>query len=209
MDFPSNSDKARNPAVQRPKKKKIEKVVTLDVTVRKRSLAERFKDVFIGGESKAAVRYIGYEVLLPALRNMIVDATTKGIERVIYGDVIQPRRSYGSDTRVQYNSPVSRYNGRSSYSNSPIHRPHQSRSSARYEVMELIFPTRDEANRVLEMMLVIIEAYDVASVAELHELAGLPINHTDNKWGWSDLRSVDVKQTRDGFVIDFPPVEPC
>jgi hypothetical protein len=204
MDFPSNSHKDKEVKAKRPEKK-VEKVVTSAVVPRKRSMGSKFKDVFVGGEAKSALRYIGYEVLLPALRNMIVDATTKGIERVIYGDA-SPRRSYGPNTRVSYNTPVSRYNTRTPapYDRSPINR----RPIERHEVTELIFASREEAEQVLEMVTEIIDTYEMASVADLHQLAGLPSTHVDNKWGWSNIAGVTVRQIREGFLIDFPPVEP-
>lgn len=205
MDFPSNSAKSRFGDGKKPEKN-VTKVVTMEVTTRKRPLGARFKDVFIGGESKAALRYVGYEVLLPALRNMIVDTTTKGIERVIYGDAA-PRREYGSNTRIAYNSPVSRYGHRPGYSQSPLNRPTPSRS--RNAEIELLFGSREEAERVLEMMAEIVDTWEFASVADLHELSGLPSVHTDQKWGWSNLTSASVRQIREGFVIDFPPVQPA
>lgn len=203
MDFPSNTHKDKE---SRPKvpEKKIEKIVKNEVVSRKRPFGTRFKEVFIGGEGKAAFHYIVIEVLLPSLRNMVVDATTKGIERVIYGDSA-PRRSYGNqNTRVSYNSPVRRYNSQQPQDRQSSYR-HQSQ---RHETVELIFKTNSEAEDVLESMLDIVSTYEMASVADLKELAGLPSSHVDNKWGWGNLAGVRVQQIRDGFIIDFPPVEP-
>lgn len=209
MDFPSNTNKEKEAKVKAHSKKDkvIEKVVTGEVVIRKKSLGTKFKEVFIGGESKAAIRYIGTEVLLPALRNMIVDATTKGIERVIYGEAA-PRRPVGPNTRVSYNTPVSRQGHRSPYDRPPHPAYSPASRGTRFEVSDLIFATSGEANAVLERMIDIVDKYDLVSVADMHELAGVPSSHIHHKWGWSDLRYATVQQTRDGFIIEFPELEP-
>ncbi len=54
----------------------------------------------------------------------------------------------------------------------------------------------------------IIETYEVASVADLQDLVGLPSSHVDNKWGWINLHDVQIRQIREGYVIDLPQAEP-
>jgi hypothetical protein len=78
----------------------------------------------------------------------------------------------------------------------------------RQDVGEIILISRDEAELVIERLTDIIDKYEVASVADLHDLVGLPTTYVDNKWGWSVLNSVGVRQIREGFLIDLPPVEP-
>jgi hypothetical protein len=170
-NFPGNSHSNplgdKSPKKERPKKDEIEKVVSTEVIQRKKSLGRRFKNIFIGGEFKGALRYITGDVLLPALRNMVVDATTKGIERVIYGD--QPRRRFEPGRpRVSYNSPVDRYARGSSRAMLPDQPPHATSRGRRETVGEIIIHSRDEAEVVLERLADIIEKYDVASIADLH-----------------------------------------
>lgn len=202
MDFPSNSSKDKEAKQEKTERPAVERVVKGPVLARKKPLGAKFKEVFIGGESRAAIRYISYEVLLPALRNMVVDATTKGIERVIYGDESPRRSSYGSP-RISYSSPSSGRRGGSRYED-----PRRGRPSARREIMDLVFQSREEADNVLTVMLDILDRYDKVSVADMNELSGLHSTHVDVKWGWTDLRGVDVRQIREGFIIDFPPPEP-
>jgi len=40
----------------------------------------------------------------------------------------------------------------------------------------------------------------------LYDLVGLSSlsTHVDNKWGWAILQNVDIRQTREGYVIDLP-----
>jgi hypothetical protein len=206
-EFPPNSSKSKNQQPKRPEKKKIEKVVATEVVVRKKTFGDKFKGVFIGGEARSAMSYIAYEVLLPAFRNMVVDATSKGIERIIYGES-SPRRpsTPGYGPRIQYNSSSR------SASRAPLRTEramsYSRPSEQRHELVDLIFTSREEAEVVLDTMANIIDQYEVVSVADMHELAGLPSTHIDNNWGWTSLAQASTRQNREGFMINFPPPEP-
>lgn len=204
-EFPTNSQKSKAPKEEVKKDKNIEKVITGTVVEKKKSFASKFRDAFIGGEFKSASSYIVAEVLLPALRNTIVDATTKGIERMIYGDAA-PRRSSGRPgPRVSYHSPVDRY--------SPQQRAYLPGQSAnvpqrRQDVSDFIVDSREEAETVVETLGDIISQYEVASVSDLKEMLGLGSSYVDNHWGWSNISYIDIKHVRGGWLIDLPPVEP-
>lgn len=213
MDFPSNSHKVTQGAQPKPKKKEkepLKPVVTGEVIVKKRPLGRKFKDVFFGGEFKMAAHYIVTGVMVPAVRNMIVDATTMGIERIIYGEssaqqrrrgvmpeVTRSKFSYGAissrDPRVRGNLP----------DQAPVYSP----SRTIRGISDITLISREEAEMVLDRLNDIIDEYDVASVADLHELTGLPTAYTDNNYGWSSLANASVRQTRDGFLLDLPPAE--
>lgn len=208
MEFPGNTDKSRE---EKKPEKQIEKVVTGEVVQKPKTIGRKFKDIFFGGDLRAATRYVAGDVLLPALRNLVVDMTSKGIERVVYGESNFRRRS-STDyrPRVSYNT---------SYNNpiNPIYRdPRSSRpllpdqprlNRERKESVDLVLASKEEAERVVEQLIDIIDKYDVVSWADLCELVGWPSSHVDNKWGWTYLTNVDIRQTRDGYLIDLPPME--
>lgn len=208
-DFPSNSHKlvAGSPLAKKetPEKEKVEKVIVTEVIQRKTPLGRRIKGIFFGGEVKGATKYIFSDVLLPALRNMVVDATSKGVERVVYGDA--PRRRYidVGRPRVSYNQPVDRF-ARSRPAMLPDQPPLR-QTNTRRDAGEIILITREEAELVLERLNDIIDKYDVASVADLHDLVGLPTVYTDNKWGWTSLTGSDVRQVREGYLLVLPIAE--
>ena len=66
---------------------------------------------------------------------------------------------------------------------------------------------RDDAELFVERLIDIIEKYEVASLADLYDLLGWASSHVDNKWGWTYLSNVEVRQVRDGYLIDLPPFE--
>ena len=207
--FPGNAhNQSEDPRIPKETPKKdIQKVVSGDVVQRKTPLGRRFKNLFFGGEFKGAIKYISNDVLLPALRNMLVDTTTKGVERVVYGESYSRRRPEIGRPRVSYDrlsSPVDRYSR--SRAMLPDQPPHSVRR--RQDVGEIILVSRDEAEIVVERLSDIIDKYEVVSIADLHDLVGLPTTYVDNKWGWSSIKGVDIRQIREGYLLDLPPVEP-
>lgn len=205
MDYQGNSKKEKEDVPA----KNVEKVVVGTVIVQKKSLGRKFKDIFVEADFKTVVKYVISDVLIPAARNMIVDASTKGIERMMYGERAIHRSSFGSGPRITYNNPINR----ASYRPGPPQRLAPSieqgaRRSSQHDRGSFILSSREEAEQVLERMNDIIDTYEVASVADLNELVGFSSSHVDNKWGWIFLGDVPVRQVREGFLIDLPDPEP-
>lgn len=211
-NFPANSRNIAGPNKEKKEskelpKKELEKIVSGEVIQKKVPISKRFKHIFFGGEFKGATAYIATEVLLPAVKNMVVDATTKGIERVIYGDS-SPRRSAGyGRPRVSYDRMASRRHPAILPDQPPL--PHRREERDRRPgIGEVILVSRDEAQLVLDTLIDIIDTYEFASVADLYDLAGLPTTYVDNKWGWGSLQYAEVRQVREGYLLDLPNVEP-
>ncbi len=209
MDFPANSNKSKdepNPKPGKPEKKEVEKVIQGEVIQKKKSFSTKFKEVFMGGELKTASKYIASDVLLPAVRNMVVEATSRGIERLIYGDSAPPRRSgYGPGGRINYNRPTERYGPQQR-----AYLPGQSQQiqPRRSDIADIVLMNREDAELVVERLGDIIQAYDVVSVADLYDMLGLPSTYVDNSWGWSSINYVNIRQVREGWMIDMPRIEP-
>lgn len=214
--FPSNSQNVVNTGKavrqQKPKaqeKEPVTKIVTDEVIHKKTPLSKKFKDVFFGGELKGAAHYITGDVLLPAFKKLVVDATSMGMERLIYGDT-KPRgyrsQAQQSPSRVLYNNPVNR--DPRTRSMLPDQPPYSAPPSRHQDQGELIVVSRSDADSVIERLSDIIDKYDVASVSDLHALVGLPTTYVDQKWGWTNLAYANIKQVREGYLIDLPPVEP-
>lgn len=209
-DLPSNSHKSKetraNEEETKEKKTTVKPVVKGEVTVRKQSLMARFKNTFFGGDFTAVASYVGREVFLPALRNLVVETATKSVEKAIYGDT-QPRRTsvVGGAPRYRYDTPMRRQpEPRRRYED-----PVVSRGGRRpIDYGDILVTHKEDAERVVETLIEIVEQYGKASVAELLELLGQPSSHTETKWGWTELPFARTVQTRDGWLLDLPPVEP-
>lgn len=203
MDYQGNAKKQKEEKPDQ-EKKNIEKIVTGDVIQKPKSIGHKFKDIFFGGDFKLAMKFVSAEVLLPALRNLIVDSVTKGAERFVYGDSTRGRgRPPEYRPRVQYNNPIYRQDPRIANLPDQVRAHRQSRR----DTNDIILTSREEAELVVERLIDIIDKYDVASLSDLYDLLGLPTTHVDNKWGWTFLNNVEVRQVRTGYLIDLPSLE--
>lgn len=204
-DFPPNSVRAKmeSSEPETPEDKKVEPVVTGEVTRRKKPLGRRFHETFLGGDARGTAQYVVFSVLIPAAKDMLVEAGAKGIERLVYGESM--RRSSSRSTAPMGHIAYNRMS-------QPSDRPPPAlsrRARARHEFDEIIFQSRGEAEEVLDRMFDLLSRYESVSVADLYELTAIQSTHTDQKWGWTDLRGSAVHRTRaGGFLLDLPEPNP-
>ena len=112
MDFPPNSEKAKQEAQREPKR--VERVVADGARRRKKPLGKQFKEVFFGGDARTAGSYVVMAVIIPAIRDTLFEAGQAAIEKMIYGESRAGRRSRfgsppsGATGYVTYNRPHTR-----------------------------------------------------------------------------------------------------
>lgn len=183
--------------------RKIERITVNEVTTRKKSLPKRFAEAFIGGDdARTVIAYVVLEVILPATKDLVVDAGTQALERAFFGDGRPSnRRSLGS--RPGYTN-YSRY----SQTTRPEPREVSRVARARHDFDEVVISTRAEADQVLSTMYEVLERYDSISVADFYDLVGVSSGHTDHKWGWEKLSGVRILRVNGGFILDLPKPEP-
>jgi hypothetical protein len=187
--------------------KKVEQVVTNPVESRKKPISKRILNIFVGGDSKSVVQYVLADVLVPQVKEMIVEATTQGFERMIYGEARPGHRRPGISRNggggpTNYNRYAVRGNNPLGRAGATDARPvSQQRSQG---IDDILFATRVEADTVLDRLYDLLKEYENASVADLYSLVGWSASYTDQKWGWTDLHGSQVHRVRDGYVLDLP-----
>lgn len=214
-DFPGNSRLPKGPESepQKLEERQVERIVNTQVIQRKRGFLYKVKKVFFGGDFKTAAQYVGGDVILPMLRDMLFAVVTSSAERSIYPD------RYGSrpppmGSRVRYDrGPIRAYppDPRDQWQNPRGRVPDQSsRRSYRINTRdsdEIIIGSRAEAEAVVEDMFRDLEKYQVVTWGSLKERLGLETSYIDQKWGWTYLHNVHISQVRDGYLLDLPPME--
>lgn len=201
MDYQGNSDKSKE-KTDAPKKEIVPLSLGSEVVVSKPSVSSKFKHIFFGGDFSTAAEYVASQVLLPALRNLLLDTISKGADRLIYGDTRPPPRPGGMSSyqpRVQYNNPIHRP--------PPTPSAPWTQSSTQRQFRDVTVGSKEDAEMIVEALMAIVDQYDVVSVSDLNELIGEPSSHIDNKWGWENLSRININQTRTGWTIVFPPLE--
>lgn len=196
MEFPPNSRKQAEP-------KRIEQVTSASAIRKKRGLGKQFRSTFIGGDAQSASAYVLLNVVIPTAREALAEMGTSFIEKLIYGDS-RPRRG-GAGPLTGGQGYIS-YNRMSAPGRPPAAPQAISRASrARHNFDELVIPTRQEAEEVIDRLYDLISKYESVTVADLYELTGVASSHQDHKWGWEDLTGAGVGRVRGGgYVLNLP-----
>lgn len=219
-DFPSNSHREKEekvtPKTSATPQKKVQRITTSEPKRRKKPLGTRFKETFFGGENARGVfGYVLGEVLVPAAKDMVADATTQAVERAVFGEVRRGTRGWRPGNS---GAPIGhvRYDGYSRspartapWQSSPQQREVSRRARSTHDFDEIILDSRGEAEQVLDTLHDIVEQYSQAAVADLYEMVGISAAYTDQKYGWTNLQGASVQHIRGGqYLLNLPKPEP-
>src|SRR5213595_2960606 len=161
-EFPSNSEKSRKGV---PDGKNISPVVSSGATRRRKSFRKQFKETFVAGDARTAIQYVLFDVLLPAAKDMVVEAGSQGIEKLIFGESRRraaTRPQAGPTGYVSYNrySMDQRLSG--------PQRALSREARARHNFDEIILDERAEAEEVIDRLFDLVSRYASASIADLY-----------------------------------------
>ena len=206
--YPPNRLKDQKPRSSREekaeKKARQEPIVSTPVNRRRRSLFKKTQDFFQSDDFGTVGAYLFYDVTLPAVRNLIFDVIENGAERMLFGDSGRSgRRSSGSRPNFTPYATAGRGG-----SDRRSERRDISRGSRRtHDFGEIVFRSRADADAVLDRMGDLIEKYGQATVLDLYDLVDIDGDFTDDKWGWTQIRTAGVIAVRDGYLLDLPRTE--
>lgn len=199
-NYTPNSIRSKKEAQQVEERKRAEKVVTGAVTTRKKNGIRKLADVFVTEDIHNVKNYIVIDVLIPAIRDAIEDIVTKGIRMVLRGEA-SARSGHTRADSVSYRKYYDEKRGASA--------PSSSEPRTLHSYKDLVVETRGEAEEVLAKMNELIQEYGSASVLDLYDLCGeTGSSHTDQNYGWFDLRNARAVRIRDGYVFDLPKIMP-
>ncbi len=200
-EYPANSHRSKELATEgRSEERKVQKVVSGKVTTKKNEV-RKLTDIFISEDARNVKSYIFMDVLVPAIKKAVSDIVTNGIDMILYGDNGRSGRNTNSSNVSYRNYYDQRRDDERRYSSTPAARP-------KYNYNDITIPTRGEAEEVLLRMDELIDTYGIASVADLYDLVGITGDYTDNKYGWTNIRSAEVIRVRDGYMLRLPKALP-
>jgi hypothetical protein len=185
-----------------PDKKKVEKVVSGSVKVKKKNGVTKFADNFISEDIHNVKSYVITDVLIPSVKRAISEMVTNGIDMILYGST-GGRSKRSSADRVSYRNYYDRRDD-DRYRDRDRDRV---RTSA-YSFDDIVLDSRGEAEEVLARMDELIDQYGIVSVADLYDLVGVTGNYTDNKYGWTNIRNAEPIRVRDGYMLRLPKALP-
>ena len=192
-NYQSNSFKSKELEAKQPEKK-LTKVA--NAKLKKKSEIQKIAETFVAEDLNKVKNAVLMDVIVPAVKKVISDIVTNGIDMLLYGEVKNNKAT--TTSKIGYNSM---YNSQNQANTARV-----ARSSYIYN--DIILSSRGEAEEVLNQMNEIIGTYGVVSVADLCEIVGVTGEFTDNKYGWSDIRDAYVERSKDGYMLKLPRALP-
>lgn len=196
--YESNSHRSKElqrTAESQPEKR-VQKVVTGKVSTRKNEV-RKLTDIFISEDAANVKSYVIMDVLVPGIKNAIYDIVTNSFDMILFGGT-GGRKKTSSGSKVSY---------RSYYDDKRESRRESSsyRDRNRFDYDDIEFESRVEAEAVLNEMEDCIDRYGMVSVADMYDMSGLAAPYTSSKFGWTSIRTAEVKRVRGGkYIIELP-----
>lgn len=187
-------------SIEEANNKKLESVVSGNVSMRKKTTLKKVADIFFQKDINDVKSYLIMDVLIPEIRDALYNLVMNGLDMMLY-DGKRTRKSSSNTMRVNYSA---KYNNQTSIPETSNSSP-RTKSGLNFD--DVVFDDRMDAEEVLNQMLNIIEQYDSVSVADFCELAGIPGEYTDRKYGWTSLGAAEVKRiSGGGYILKLPRV---
>lgn len=195
--YESNSHRSKElQRVEEQPEKRVQKVVTGKVSTRKNEV-RKLTDIFISEDAANVKSYVIMDVLVPGIKNAIYDIVTNSFDMILFGGT-GGRKKTSSGSKVSY---------RSYYDDKRDSRRENSsyRDRNRFDYDDIEFESRVEAEAVLNEMEDCIDRYGMVSVADMYDMSGLAAPYTSSKFGWTSIRTAEVKRVRGGkYIIELP-----
>lgn len=210
-DYQSNSAKSKQTADDTPNRPQMQQIAT--AVKRKKGVGEKFKETFAGDSAESVMQYVLFDIIGPRVKDLIFEVISGGSERALFGSTSS--RSSRSRSRRSQLVDKTDYRGLSEGSGrrrdrdrDRDRRERDERSRRTHEFDDIVIPTRGEADTILETLIELVDQYESATVADFYGLVGISTEHTDLKFGWTDLEDASVVPARGGgYILDLPRVE--
>lgn len=199
LKYPPNS-KTQKSENEKPK---LEKIVSSDVKMQKKSIFKRFKSSIFAESPDTIGGYIIREVLIPYTKDIIYDTLVNTISMALYSNPRAGGRRSGRSVNTTRDGYI-QYGSYSSSSTSNSRREPERPRGERIDVDNVIFGMSAEAHEVLDAMCDRLEHYGTVTVLDLCDLIGVTSSPNAMYYGWTDISEACVRQINEGWLLDLP-----
>lgn len=197
-EFPPQSHKSREP-------REIQAVTTNPARVRSVPMGRRFRETFIKGDARSVWTSMVWETFFPNLSENVADAVHNGVDALFGGYSTSARTggrrnrySSGGRSNISKHSPDRALGG----GGSTERFSDDARRNHDFSVLEI--DSRVEAEEVLSQMNLLVDQFDVCTVADFYGMVQISPAHTDYKFGWEELGNARVVSSRGAYYLDLP-----
>lgn len=204
-NYKGNSLNSREPQrTQKPEEKKVQSVVTGNVTIKKKSGVQKFFESFIQEDLHKVKEYAIRDVIVPKSKQIILDIVNNGLSLLFFGEVNHKTKQTLNGQRVSY---AKFYGDQRNSGYSDVQKAQPARPV--FDFDNIVLDSRADAEQVLMQLDELISTYGHATVADLYDsLSITSTNHCDNNYGWYNLSSASTKLTQGGYKLVLPRVVP-
>lgn len=186
----SNSNRSRD------EKERLKPVVQGKTTAKPASFGRKVSNAFMAEDKDKVKDYILFDLVIPGIRDTIVDVLTRSIEMIFTGTI---------HSKGQKGRPSGGYVSYDGYSRD---RRSSSRDRDEYRATsydDLYYETRADALQVLDIMMEQCSRFGRVSIADMYDASNITdTNYMHVDYGWTDLRGAIVGHNRNGFYLDLP-----
>lgn len=201
-DYPSNSISSVS------KSKEDTKPIIRGKVKKRSSIFRSVKDEFISEDADTMGSYLLYDILFPALRDLVNDICHGAIDAAFGGGGRSSYRSRSSRNNGSYISYNRYYDDRDRKRRD---RDDERRESRRrnLDFEDFVFQYREDAEDVLDRMCDYLERFGDVPVSYFYDLCGetIPGDFTSDDWGWTNLSGARVRKIGRGYILDLPRVK--
>lgn len=168
--------------------------------VKKRSASSRIKEAFFGTDVVSVKDYVIYDVIIPYVKNLIVEAINSATRMTFLGDA-RPIK-FSRQTGPTHTSMAREYEERNG-------RTRSRSNTIENRIRDVIFEDEESADAALDYLIEHIQENDDVTLQDFFIYVGAPVLSTDNRWGWTNLSSARiVEMVGEGYFLDLPRVRP-
>lgn len=195
-------ERAEEVLVEQEKPPKAKPVVSKNAVVQtKKTVGQKFKDVFVQEDVGTVKKYVMDEVVVPGFKNLILDCLSMFFFKEAYSG---RRRRYDDDDDYV---PYSSYYGGKRKHRKKKKRDYDEEDDEATDYRNIVLKHREDAEEVVAELRRRIKKYGRASVADLFDLIQITGKYTDNNWGWEDPNAIGIKRVSNGYLIDVDEAE--
>lgn len=180
----------------------------------KKPTSRKLADIFISDQADTVGSFIVEEVIIPGVKDALLDILHGSIDRIFggtaYGGYNSKRRRDTYDDDASWRKYHDRSRGRSTYGyddDDYDYKPRRRRSNEE-TVFSLNTNDRSKIHRVMERLTDIMRDQRYLSIYDVKTTIGFDareIDPSDDDWGWDDIRDLrHYKDYKGKYIIELP-----
>lgn len=176
----------------------------------KKGLLERLVVGMLGPDGIPAISsYLTSEIVVPAIKNIIVDSITSGVNMAMFGGEHNRGNhpNYGGPSNQYWNSPKAAHQSGArptNYANAYNKPAAVANVRHAQQIDDYIIENRNDAILILDNLNEGIQLYNRVSIADYYDMIGVDSSYTDHNYGWNDLSRATIVPSRGGYLIKLP-----